>query len=248
MADFLLEPGPSQAEAGIGYVGPQFIQSAQDSLTASTTHSVAGALQIASTFARFTTVANAGDAAKLPAGYPGMSVGVINAGANNMQLYGFQAADTINNVAGSTGVSQMPSSMVFYTCSSVNPKTGVAVWTAQDLGVGTNGNYPTLAYQHGLVAGTTQTAAGGTPITSSIAEFDTVAHNNDAGTLPPAQPGMQIAVINNGANTLQVFAATAALGGAAGGDTVNGGASTTITTTTPITIFFSTIAGAWITK
>jgi hypothetical protein len=249
MADFLLEPGPLQAEAGIGYVGPQFVQSAQDNLTASTTHSIAGATPIPATYSRFTTVANAGDAAKLPAGFRGMSIGVVNAGANNMQVYAFQAGDTINGIVGSTGVSQMTGSMVFYTCFSVNPTTGVATWFAQDLGVGTTGNFPTLAYQSGMVAGTTQTAAGGTPITSSIAEFDTVAHTDDAATLPAAQPGMQIAVINNGVQTLRVFALTQALGGISGGDKINA-VNTSLDMAGPptITLFYCTVLGQWITK
>jgi len=244
MSDFLIDPGPVQFEAGIGYFGPQMVQSAADNLTASTTHNQAGAFKVNSQFARFTTVANAGDCAMLPPSYPGMSVCLINSGANNMQVYG-AGSDKINGIAGATGVSQMPASTVYYSCTSFG------VWTAQDLGSGTNGNYPTSAYQDSLTASTTHTAAGGTPITSSIANFSTVANANDCATLPPALPGMQITVINNGAQTLQVFPATAALGGITGGDTINGGsggASTTIASPPAITLFFCTKLGAWFTK
>lgn len=247
--DFLIDPGPVQAEAGIGYVGPQFVVSSADNLTASTTHTIAGALALPANFNRITTVANSGDAVKLPLGFPGMSVEVVNAGANPLQVYGGQSSDLVNGVAGSTGVSQMQSSCVFYQCSSVNPKTGVATWFAQDLGVGTNGNYPTLAFQDSLTAGTTQTAAGGTPITSSIATFSTVAHNGDAATLPPAQPGMQITVVNNGANSLSVFSATQTLGGISGGDKINAAATSFSVASPPsITIFYCTAQGQWFTK
>lgn len=249
MADFQGEPGPSQLEAGIGYIGSQMVQSSADNLTASTTQTLAGALQLTAQYNRVTTVATAGNAVKLPLGYPGMSVCIVNgAASNNMQVYAYQAADKINGIAGSTGVSHMPQSSVYYSCTSVS-STGVAQWTAQDLGVGTNGNYPTVQYQDGLTAGTTQTAAGGTAITSSLATFATVANTNDAATLPPALAGMQVTVINNGANTLKVFSATAALGGAAGGDKINN-AQTNITMASPPTIllFYCTALGQWWTK
>lgn len=250
MADFNTEPNTEQREAGIGYRGGHAILGWLDGLTASTVHSNASKLDFSRNICRVTTVANANDSGRLPLGFPGLSLNVINAGANNMQVYTYQSADTINGIAGSTGVSQMPGSNVSYYCTSVSPTTGVATWAAQDLGVGTNGNYPTLGYQTSLTAGTTQTAAGGTPITSSIAEFDTVATNANSATLPPAQPGMQITVINNDASnhTLQIFAATAALGGVAGGDTINGSTSFTTAAAPIVTLVFCTKQGIWLTK
>ena len=59
----------------------------------------------------------------------------------------------------------------------------------------------------GIVAGTTQ-AQGQVPLTAEINEVATVANPNDVVTLPAAEPGLKITVINNGANTLQVFPAT----------------------------------------
>ena len=248
MPDFLIDPGPVQAEAGIGYVGTQFVTSAIDGLTASTTHTLAGALALPANFNRISTVVNIGDSVKLPLGYPGMSVCAINAGVNSMQVYAYQSVDLINGIAGSTGVAQMASSCVFYECTAINAKTGAATWFAQDLGVGTAGNYPTIAYQDALTASTTQTAAGGTPITSSMANFTTVVNANDAATLPPALPGMQVTVANNsGGSTMQVFAATQLLGGISGGDKIAGAASTTIANATVI-LFFCTHLGNWFIK
>lgn len=243
MTDFQADPGPAQFEAGIGYFGNQMVQSAIDSITASTTHTQAGAAKITAQFTRVSVVAGANDAVVLPPGYPGMSVCLMNASTTNvMQVYG-SGSDKINGIAAATGVQQMQSSTVYYSF------TAAGRWTAQDLGCGTNGNYATVAYQDALTAGTTQTAAGGLPITSAIANFSTVANNNDAATLPPALPGMQIAVVNNGANILKVFAATAALGGIGGGDTINT-SSTNITITSPpaITVFYCTSLGHWFTK
>jgi hypothetical protein len=245
MADFVTETGPQQFEAGIGFVGPNPVFGGRDSLTASTTHSILGGTSIDRNVCRFTTVANAGDAATLPFGFPGLFITVINAGANTMQVYAAQSGDTLNGIVGSTGIPVMPGGCVNFYCAAI--KAGLCTWTVQDVGVGNSGAFPTIAYQANLTAGTTQTAAGGTPIITSMAEFDTVTNNNDAGTLPPAQPGMQINVINNGSHTLQVFAATAALGGIGGGDTVNGSGSATVTSTT-ITIFMCTVQGKWLTK
>jgi hypothetical protein len=245
MADFVTETGPQQFEAGIGFVGNNPVFGGRDKLTASTTHSIAGGTPIDRNVCRFTVVANAGDAGTLPFGAPGLAVTVINAGANTMQVYAAQSGDTLNGIVGSTGIPVMPGGCVNFYAAAI--AAGLTTWTAQDVGVGNSGAYPTVAYQTALTAGTTQTAAGGTPITSSMAEFDTVTNNNDGGTLPPAQPGMQISVINNGAHTMQVFAATAALGGVGGGDTVNGSTVTTVTNGT-ITLFFCTVQGKWLTK
>jgi hypothetical protein len=245
MTDFVTETGPQQFEAGIGFAGNNPVFGGRDSMTASTTHSIAGGTPIDRNVCRFTTVANAGDAGTLPFGAPGLAVTVINAGANTMQVYAAQSGDTLNGIVGSTGIPVMPGGCVNFYAASI--KAGLTTWTCQDVGVGNSGAFPTLAYQTGLVAGTTQTAAGGTPITSSIAEFDTVASSGNSGTLPAAQPGMQLNVINNGANPLTVFALTQALGGTSGGDTINGSTSISVTNGT-ITIFMCTVVGKWLTK
>ena len=248
MSDFVTEPSTQQAEAGIGYFGNNPVFGARDNLTASTTHSIAGGTAIDRNTARFTTVANANDAATLPQGFPGLLITVINSGANNLQVYGANSGDTLNGVAGSTGLSLMPGSVTNFYCTSISKGNGI--WYVQDIGVGNSGNYPTLAYQASLTAGTTQSAAGGTSITSSIAEFTTVASSGNAATLPPAQPGMQIAVVNNDSSShnLTVYAATAALGGVAGGDTVNGSTSLAVGNAPVVTIFFCTKQGVWLSK
>lgn len=58
----------------------------------------------------------------------------------------------------------------------------------------------------GLTASTTQSQGQGA-LTAEINEVATVANANDVVTLPLAVAGLTIAIINNGANTLQIFPA-----------------------------------------
>src|SRR5437899_4638723 len=69
----------------------------------------ASALKLNYRNARIATVATTGDSVALPpAVTPGLSLLLINAGANSMQVFGDNAAaDTINGVATATGVAQM---------------------------------------------------------------------------------------------------------------------------------------------
>lgn len=59
----------------------------------------------------------------------------------------------------------------------------------------------------GITASTTQTQ-GQQPLTTDINEISTVANTNDVVTLPSALAASRIIVINNGANTLQIFPAS----------------------------------------
>jgi len=59
----------------------------------------------------------------------------------------------------------------------------------------------------GLTASTTQTQGQGA-LTAQINEVSTVANANDTVTMPAAAAGLCIKIINNGANTLQIFPAS----------------------------------------
>lgn len=72
----------------------------------------------------------------------------------------------------------------------------------------------------GLTASTTQTQGQGA-LTKDINEVSTVANANDVRTLPDAIAGRSCLVINNGANTLQVFPAS--------GDNLGAGLNTSTT-------------------
>ena len=57
----------------------------------------------------------------------------------------------------------------------------------------------------GITAGTTQTMAGATALTSDINQVSTTAVANDGVALPPAVAGLIIRIINNGAENLQIW-------------------------------------------
>jgi hypothetical protein len=60
---------------------------------------------------------------------------------------------------------------------------------------------------NGITASTTQTQ-GQMPLTAELNEVTVCANANDVVTLPAAAPGRRCVVINDGANTLQVFPAS----------------------------------------
>ncbi len=71
-----------------------------------------------------------------------------------------------------------------------------------------------------ITASTTQTQGQGA-LTADVNEVATVANANDTVTLPSAVAGMEITVINNGANTLKIFPAS--------GDNLGAGVDTSTT-------------------
>lgn len=72
----------------------------------------------------------------------------------------------------------------------------------------------------GITASATQTQ-GQQPLTANINEVSTVGVANDVVTLPALLAGMGVTVINNGANTLQIFPAS--------GEDLGAGVNTSVT-------------------
>jgi len=98
------------------------------------------------------------------------------------------------------------------------------------------------------------TALGTTQITGfqcqgDLSNFTTVAANTVC-CLPPANPGRQHIILNNGANTLKIYPYGGV--GAASVDTTStidggaAGANTTLTTVNRIAIFYCVASGVWI--
>lgn len=99
-------------------------------------------------------------------------------------------------------------------------------------------NLTQFHYESGITASTTQTQ-GKQILTHDINEISVCANTNDVVTLPDAFPGLQVTVINDGAETLQVYPFS--------GDQIdNAGAniSTTLATTKSAR-FESYKAGRW---
>ncbi len=100
-----------------------------------------------------------------------------------------------------------------------NPGTGIG-WAATDQLVHIAGDIEAVRYSEasshiivdsevhtGITAGTTQTQADGFQLLSSHNEVATVANTNDTVVAPLAAVGRVLTIVNNGANTLQIFPA-----------------------------------------
>lgn len=173
----------------------------------------AGALALTAEVNRITTCA-AGNGVKLPAALAGLSIIVINKGANAVQVYG-AGSDTVDGIAAATGVTQMVSSVCIFFC------TTAGAWDTEGLGTGYSGNLQTLNYIDSLTAvGTTQGAA--LALTNAINRVTTSTATSapfNGVSLPASSPGLQVEVINSSSNPIQAYGA--------GTDTINGIATAT---------------------
>lgn len=205
-------------------------ESETDNITAHAGGGQASATALTTELNRVTTVATAGDSVKLPVSAPGLTIIVINHGANSMQVYG-SGTDTIDDVATATGVSQMAGSNVIYSC------TTAGTWYSNGIGTGYAGSFPTQSYVNGLTAHAGGGQASATPITACIARFTTVATAGDSSLLPASAPGMQITVNNAGAASMNVFGA--------GADAINGGTTGFAVASGKSASFSCAVAGQW---
>lgn len=214
--------------------GDFFLESSQDNITATAGGGQANAFQINTQTVRVTTVATAGDSVKLPASAPGLEVLVINHGGKPMQVYGL-GNDTVDDVAAGTGVSQMQNSFVIYSCASTGK------WYTEGLATGfvPGTSLQTFSAVDGLAANAGGVQAGATPITNMINRFTTVGGIGFSSLLPVAAAGLNITVINAGANSMNVFPAV--------GDAINAlGANVAFALAAGKTAeFFSTVTGQW---
>lgn len=214
-----------------------FTESSQDNIVATAGGGQAGAVPLTKELSRIATVATAGDSVALPPAVAGLSIIVVNHGANAMQVFGNAATgDTINDSATATGVSQMAGSEVIYGCAT-NGK-----WYANGLGTGYAGSFETQSTSEALTAHAGGGQGSALPITSMVSRFSVVGSAGDSAVLPVGVQGMTITVINSVATSMNVFPAS--------GGTINGGsanAQVAVTNAAP-TIFFCTSANNWWTK
>lgn len=236
MSGFQNDAGTVQQEAGFGWLGRFWCESFNAGMTAHANGGRASATPIDSMFCTFTTVASANDSAVLPpvSSFLGgaLSICVTNAGANPMQVFA-QGSDTINGVAGATGVSVMANSIVWFN------NTEAGAWRAQGLGGGFSGSQATFNFADALTAHAGGGQGSATAIATSIARFTTVANNGDSAVLMAAAPGLNISVINAGAKILNVFPN--------GTDQINSLGASNAFAVPPggVAEFFTTAAGVW---
>jgi hypothetical protein len=123
--------------------GELLYESFTDGITAHSGGTQAAAVALTSLVNRVSTVAAQGDSVALPPSAPGLIIGVINVGANPMQVFG-AGTDTINGIATATGISQGINTAAWYTCTAsgnwVVPITSLQSTTPQ--AISANGAIP----------------------------------------------------------------------------------------------------------
>jgi hypothetical protein len=225
--------GKWYVEPGVGFSAGLFTESVQAGITAFAGGGQASATQLAAQTVHVGTVATAGDSVKLPASAPGLELMVINKGANAMQVYGL-GADTIDDQAAATGVSQMANSLVIYTCAQSGK------WYSEGLATGFGGpGLQTISYTNSITAFAGGGQASAVALTTMLNRIATVATAGDSVRLPTSAPGLVVYIDNRGANPCQVFGA--------GTDTINGIATATGVPQGVNTVFayVCSVAGNW---
>jgi hypothetical protein len=228
----------AQFEAGMGVQQLFWLDSVTDNVTATPSGTQANAYQITTQFTRVTTVATSGDAVKLPIAIPGNDIVVVNHGNNPMTVFG-SGSDTVDDVAGATGVQQMQNSYVLWAATSAGKYYSNGLATGYVAGIA--GAFETVSSAV-VTASTTHTQGGATPITTMQVGV-TTNNASDAVVLPPSQAGMSIAVVNlSGANAMQVYAS--------GSDTINGTAGSTgvAQAANAVTLYLCFQTSKWVTK
>lgn len=133
---------------------PQF--SSQATITAHAGGGRTSAAPISATISNFSTIANAGDSSVLPVAKAGSIYFVSNNGANAMQVFG-NGSDTIDGIAGATGISMPAGQDLIFVCVLAGQWDGygasdVGVFTTIVLNGATSG---TTTLQASAIAGTT---------------------------------------------------------------------------------------------
>jgi len=198
-----VNPGPAttgannNAQGGNWYLNGYLFESAGDNITAFPGGGQTNATPLVVELNRITTVATNGDSVKLPNSAPGLTIFIVNHTNNSVQVFG-SGTDQIDDVAATTGVSQMPNSTVLYFCATAGN------WYTEGLAGGFARGYALQTFSAATIAGsTTLTQAAGTLVTTMLANVTGGAAT--AITLPVSAQGMEITVHNISAFTLSVF-------------------------------------------
>lgn len=183
-------------------------ESAAVGITAGTTRTQAGATALVNEINRIDTATAPsagsilGDGVVLPAAAAGLDLLVWNNTAYPIQLYA-AGSDTINGVAGATGISIPPAGVyILMSASTVN-------WACDGPGAGASGVYPTVSTVDALSAFAGGGQGSATALPAQINRVTTVASANDSVKLPTCKAGMQITVVNAAAsNSMNIFPTT----------------------------------------
>lgn len=225
----------SNLQNTMDYAGENFIvsllyESYTNNITAGTVLTQAGATQLVSGINRVTTSTAIGQGVALPPAIAGLDCIVINHSAYPIQVYGV-GSDVVNDQLSTVGIPQMQGSVALYLCAANG------TWYSEGTGTGYSGGFQTISSTDALTAtGSTQGTA--LAIKTMQNRFTTVAASTGC-VLPAAVAGMNIVIINAGANSLQVYGN--------GSDTINGtaGATGVSLAAGKTAEYFTTVAGAW---
>jgi hypothetical protein len=223
-----ISPTDWRVEAGMGAAGMLNTVLATDGLVA------AGSNQGTATpvGADINRVVSGSGGILLPPSVTGLDVFVINHTGAPIQIYG-AGSDTVDDVAGATGLAQMNGSMCLYSCAS----TGA--WYSNGIGTGYAGAYPTQSYTNAMTAFAGGGQASATPLGTVLNRVTTVATAGDSVKLPAAIAGMQITVLNATVTSMNVFPFS--------GDAINALAANTAYAVPggKTATFYTTAAGFW---
>ena len=176
-----------------------------NSNTASTTQSQ-GQGTLTGDYNVISTVANDDDTVTLPDAFEGRHCTVINNGANRLQIF----PESGDDLGEGTDTATTLNPGLSYTWIGLSGTTWHLV----------NGDQK-RTLESGITASTTQ-SQGQQPLTKDVNEISTVANTNDTVTLPSALTYAKfVTILNNGANTLQIFPAS--------GDNLGAGVDTATT-------------------
>lgn len=209
-------------------------------ITAGTTRTRTGAVALTTELNRVdtSTAPSAGtllgDGVVLMASAAGLDIIVVNNTANPIQVYS-AGSDTINGVAGSTGVAVSPNSVNIFVAQATGG------WVC-DLGFGNSGQLATQLAQDGMSANSGAVQSGATAINALISRFTTVGGNNYSAVLPASAAGLELTVINAGANAMTIWPNGAT-------DTINGNNNASaipyVLGVGGVVTFCCTVVGAW---
>lgn len=228
------QSGQWYAEVGVGFSGQLFTELSQDGITAFAGGGQGSATQLTAQTNRVTTVASRGDSVKLPVSAPGLEIIVINTGANPLAVFP-STGDAINGQAANASVVIPPNAIDIFAC----PIAGQ--WYAE-VGVGFSGQLFTELAQDNITANPGGGQAGAFQLTAQTNRITTVATAGDSIKLPASAPGLELMVINHGANPMQVYGS--------GTDTIDDVAAATGVSqmANSLVIYTCATAGAWYTE
>lgn len=105
------------------------LNSMESGITATAGGGKTNARQLVSAVNTISTVATAADSVKMPKGFPGLEVWVINEDADSLQAFGF-GSDTIDGVATGTG-NAIAQGKTILRVNKYDPTTGIANWVTK---------------------------------------------------------------------------------------------------------------------